>query len=129
MSKGFTATWLGDTDPNAQIIWMGDLRFVKGDAVSVPADHEFADRIKDNPVFSTEGKAEPVPAAEPDEDAQMIEAEKGTEKGALKAQLRARGVDVKGNPRVETLRKKLIEATDGETTAPDATIPQPATGR
>jgi hypothetical protein len=115
---GFKATWLGDTDPGAQIIYMGDLRFIKGEPTSVPANHEFAEMIKGNPTFSHEGKAEPVEAVEPSEDEQMAAAEQGTVKGNLKAQLKLRGVEVKGNPSEETLRSKLAEATKDETSPP-----------
>ncbi len=111
--SSFKATWLGDGDPSAQFIRLGDLAFVKGEGVSVPGDHEFAQRIKENPTFATAGeKADPVEAAEPDVEEQEAKAEEGTEKGALKAQLRGMGVDIgKGNPSVETLRAKLVEAT------------------
>lgn len=111
MSKTFKATWLGDSDPSAQIIRMGDLRFVKGESTDVPGDHELADGIRDNPVFSVDGKGEPVEADEPDEDEIAARAEEGTEKGALKAQLRSLGHDVKGNPSLDTLRNRLSEAT------------------
>lgn len=112
MSKTFKAVWLGDDDPQSQIIRMGDLRFIKGEAESVPADHEFADRIKENPMFAIDNeKAEVVNAREPTADEQQERAEEGTEKGALKAQLRALGVNVAGNPNVDTLRNKLADAT------------------
>lgn len=113
MSKSFKAVWLGDEDPAAQIIRMGDLRFIKGEMTTVPADHEFADSIKGNPVFAVDdAKAEPAEAREPTAEEQQERAEEGTEKGALKAQIRAAGGEVpKGNPSVETLRNKLVEAT------------------
>ena len=116
MSKTIKATWLGDGDPQSQIIFMGDLRFVKGDAVSVPADHEFAERIASNPMFAVDGdKREPTEVSEPDADELAERAEAGTEKGALKAQLRARGIETRGNPSVETLRQKLADASKDET--------------
>lgn len=116
MSKSIKATWLGDGDPQSQIIFMGDLRFIKGEAVTVPSDHEFAERIAGNPAFSVDGdKREPVAVAEPDEDEVTARAEEGTEKGALKAQLRARGIVLRGNPSEETLRSKLSDASKDET--------------
>lgn len=111
MSKSFTATWLGDGDPAAQMVRMGDLAFVKGEKVTVKEGHPFYDQIKDNPTFSTEAKAEVVPAVEPTEDELEARSEEGTEKGAIKAQLRGMGVDVKGNPSLDTLRNKLVEAS------------------
>lgn len=116
--SGFKAKWLGDTDPNAQIIYMGDLRFIKGEFTSVPANHEFAEMIKSNPIFSTEGKAEAVAAVEPSEEERTAAAEQGTVKGHLKAQLKLRGIETKGNPSEETLRAKLAEATKDETSPP-----------
>jgi len=112
MAKTFKATWLGDEDPQAQIIHMGDLTFIKGQAVTVPSDHGFASFIDGNPTFAVDNdKATPVEADEPDADALADRAEAGTEKGALKEQLRNLGVSVQGNPSVETLRAKLVEAT------------------
>lgn len=108
MSKTFKAMWLGDDDPQAQIIRLGDLRFIKGEATDVPEDHEYADRIKDNPMFAIDdAKAEATPAREPDD----VDPDAGTEKGALRTELKKLGVTVSGNASVETLRQKLVEAT------------------
>ncbi len=108
----FKATWLGDGDPMAQMVRMGDLVFVKGESVLVKADHDYAERIKSNPMFSVgDAKAEPAPVDEPEAEELAERAEEGTEKGAIKAQLRAMGVEVKGNPSLDTLRNKLVEAT------------------
>jgi hypothetical protein len=49
--KAFQAIWIGDDDPSAQIIMMGDLRFIKGDVQDVPEDHAFGDMIYHNPTF------------------------------------------------------------------------------
>lgn len=101
----FKATWLGDEDPAAQLIRVGDLRFIKGEAVSVPSDHPMADMIRDNPVFAIDdAKAAPTPADEPEQPEEV-----GTEKAALKALLRERGEEVRGNPSVETLRERLAK--------------------
>lgn len=102
-------TWLGDEDPNAQIIRIGDLRFIKGEAVTVPDDHEYADMIRDNPVFSTEGKAEVVEAAEPSDDEMEARRDEGTERGALKDILRRAGQSVQGNASVDTLRERVAK--------------------
>lgn len=102
-------TWLGDEDPNAQIIRIGDLRFIKGEAVTVPDDHEHADMIRDNPVFSNEGKAEVVEAREPSDDEMEARQDDGTERGALKRILRDAGQSVQGNPSVDTLRERVAK--------------------
>jgi hypothetical protein len=112
MSGSFKAVWLGDEDPQSQFVRMGDLAFVKGQTVTVPDKHEFADLIRENPVFAVDdNKAKPVEADEPNVDEQRDRAEEGTEKAALKEQLRGLGVSVQGNASVETLRAKLVEAT------------------
>jgi hypothetical protein len=49
--KAFNAIWVGDDDPSAQIIFMGDLRFIKGDVREVPEDHVFGEMIFNNPLF------------------------------------------------------------------------------
>jgi hypothetical protein len=111
MAKTFKARWLGDSDPMAQMVRMGDLTFVKGESVSVPEDHDFAERIIGNPMFAVDdAKAEPVEADEPDAEEIEQRADEGTEKGALKAQLkRDYGVTMAGNPSVDTLRKRLAD--------------------
>lgn len=105
----FKATWLGDEDPNAQIIRMGDLRFIKGEATDVPDKHEYADLIRDNPAFSTSGKAEVVEAKEPTPDEMEARQDEGTERGALKDILRRAGQSVQGNASVETLRDRVAK--------------------
>lgn len=94
-------TWLGDSDPAAQLITMHGIRFIKGEPVNV-SDKDAFDALKDNPTFSSEGNAEPAEADEP-----VNDPEAGTEKAALKTELRKLGEDVKGNPSVETLRGRL----------------------
>ncbi len=112
MAKNLKVVWLGDDDPSAQIIRFGDLRFVKGEATDVADDHDFADMIKQNPTFAVgDDKAKPVEVAEPTPEEVMDRTEEGTEKGAIKAQLRAMGITVQGNPSLDTLRNKLVEAT------------------
>jgi hypothetical protein len=111
MAKTLKVTWLGDEDPGAQIIRIGDLRFIKGEATDVPDDHEHAEMLRTNPLFTTEANAQPTAADESVSEALAAQAEDGTERGALKAQLRAMGHDVRGNPSVETLRARLADAT------------------
>lgn len=112
MSGPFKAMWLGDEDPASQMVRMGDLVFVKGQPVTVPKGHQFYDAIHDNPTFAVDDtKADTVEVDEPSADEQRERAEEGTEKAALKEQLRGLGVSVQGNPSVETLRAKLFEAT------------------
>lgn len=103
-------TWIGDSDPEAQMVLIEGVTFVKGQPVEVK-DKGLFDELKGNPMFSAEAKADPVDADEPDAETLAARAEEGTEKAALKEQLRARGVSVQGNPSVETLRAKLVEAT------------------
>lgn len=111
-APSFKAKWLGDGDPAAQLIRIGDLTFVRGEAVTVKGDHASADMIRDNPTFAIDdAKAEPVKADEPTEEEQRARAEEGTQKAALRQQLRENGVTVQGNPSLETLRNKLVEAT------------------
>ena len=103
-------TWIGDSDPDAQMVLIEGVTFVKGEATEVK-DKELFDALKDNPMFSADAKAEAATADEPTEDELTARAEEGTEKAALRKQLADRGVTVKGNASVETLRAKLVEAT------------------
>ncbi len=103
-------TWIGDSDPDAQMVLIEGVTFVKGEATEVK-DKELFEALKQNPMFSADAKAEVAEADEPSEDEQTARAEEGTEKAALRRQLAERGVTVKGNASVETLRAKLVEAT------------------
>jgi hypothetical protein len=103
-------TWIGDSDPEAQMVLIEGVTFVKGEPVEV-TDKGLYDALKDNPMFSTDAKAEPVEAIEPDTAELQRRAEEGTEKGVLKDKLRALGVSVQGNASLDTLRAKLAEAT------------------
>lgn len=112
MSGPFKAMWLGDEDPASQVVRMGDLVFVKGQTVSVPKGHPMYDAIHDNPTFAIDdAKAEPVEADEPSADEQRERAEEGTEKAAIKAELKLLGHNIQGNPSLDTLRAKLVDAT------------------
>ncbi len=102
-------TWLGDSDPSAQVITQNGVTFVRGEAVEVK-DKKLADKLATNPMFSTDAKPEVAEADEPNEEEVSARAEAGTVKGHLKEQLRAYGVTVAGNPSEETLRGKLADA-------------------
>lgn len=106
MAKSFKATWLGDEDPNQQIITMGGVRFIKGEQVTVPDDYEFAEQIQGNPMFAVDNaKAEPVEAIEPE----PVDPDEGTERGALIKELNAAGIKHDGRAKTETLRDLLAK--------------------
>lgn len=109
MSKSFKAKWLGDTDPDAQMVTFGDLTLVKGETVNVPGDHPMAGKIRNNPTMAIDdAKADAVEAVEPE----PTDPEVGTEKAALKNEIeRMGGERPKGNPSVETLRTSLAKLT------------------
>jgi hypothetical protein len=121
MSKTFKATWLGDDDPSAQMIFLDGVRFIKGEASDVPEDHAMADAIRGNPMFAVgSDKADVTPAKEPSADEQRAAGEAGTERGSLREQLARLGVTVGGNTSEATMRAKLAEATKGHTAPTDA---------
>ena len=103
-------TWLGDSDPEANDITLYGMTFVKGEAVNV-TDKSIAEKLEGHPLFSTDAKAEMVPADEPTADEVAARADAGTVKAALRERLRELGVTVQGNPSEDTLRQKLAEAT------------------
>jgi len=112
MAKSITAVWLGDSDPQAQIITMNGTTFIKGQPVKVEENDAAYDQIVGNPTFSVDSsKPEVVPADEPDTEEQEAASEAGTEKAALKAKLVSLGYTPKGNPSVDSLRAKLAELT------------------
>ena len=112
MSGAFKAVWLGDEDPASQVVRMGDLVFVKGQSVTVPKGHAMYDAIHGNPTFAVDNeKAEVVTIDEPSADEQRERAEEGTEKAAIKAELRTLGIVIQGNPSLDTLRGRLADAT------------------
>ena len=106
MSKSFKATWLGDGSPEAQIITEGGLRFIKGEATTVPADHKFngvdwADQIRNNPMFEV-GAVDEDDLNNGDEDAEIEE---------LRGMLDSLGVSYSKAAKAPALRAKLDEAT------------------
>ena len=103
--------WIGDSDPEAQSVTIGGVTFVKGHATEVK-DKDLAAKLATNPMFSGDAKVDLPDADEPTEEEQMAAAEAGTEKAALKRTLRdSYGIAVQGNPSVDTLRTKLVEAS------------------
>lgn len=105
-----TLTWLGDGDPEAQMIEQDGVVFVKGEKTTVK-DKAVFDRLSRNPMFSAEANAEAATADEPSSEELAARAEAGTEKAALKAKLQEHGITLQGNPSVDTMRAKLAEAT------------------
>lgn len=103
MTKSFDATWLGDEDAQRQSINMFGLTFVKGEAVKVPGDFPQAAKIRNNPMFSVEKDAEIIESEEPE----PPDIEAGTELAAAKEEARGLGLEVKGNPKVETVRAQI----------------------
>lgn len=102
----FTATWLGDGSPEAQIIHEGGLRFVKGEAVRVPDDLEFqgmkwADQIRNNPMFEV-GTVDEDELNTNDDDAEVAE---------LRQMLDQMGISYAKSAKAPALRAKLDEAT------------------
>lgn len=105
-------TWLGDEDPMANTVTIGERTFVKGVAVDVP-EKELG-KVKDNPTFSTEADAKAVEADEPSKEEREDRAEQGTVKAALRDQLREMGVTIQGNPSENTLRARLAKELAGK---------------
>jgi len=103
--KSFKATWNGDGDPQAQMIHMFGLRFIKGEETRVPANLyvegiDAYDTIYNNPSFSVE-----------DEEPDPVDAGEENEEEALKKQLDELGVKYRANASVDTLRNALDRAT------------------
>ena len=97
-------TWLGDEDPSVQIIEQGGHSFTKGIPTDVEGD---LGKFEGNPFFSTERNPEPVESKEPEPADDVGD---GTELGAVKAELRARGIAFGPNSSLNTLRAKLAES-------------------
>lgn len=109
MGKTFKATWLGDEDPNQQIIHIGGTRFIKGEPTDVPVENYFAKKIRGNPMFSVEKDAEPVASDEP-EAPDLLE---GTELGAALAEAERLGIKLPANASLDTVRGKLAAHKEG----------------
>lgn len=99
------ARYIGADGDDNQLIHMAGAMFVKGQWTSVDdTDPQFA-KLANNPTFELKG-GDQRPEVEGDD---VAEAE------SAKAALRARGEAVRGNPSLETLRKRLAEVTKDET--------------
>jgi len=106
MGKAFTATWLGDGSPEAQIITEGGLEFIKGRPVTVPADHTFngldwAEQIRNNPMFEV-GATDEDDLNTNDDDAEVAE---------LREMLDTMGVKYSQTAKAPALRAQLDKAT------------------
>lgn len=99
-------TWLGDADPSKQVITVGDLTFVKGEAVNVPDKHPSLAKLKGNPSFTTDAKAEAVKSDEPE----APDPDEGTELAALRAEADRLGVKYAANASADTIRGNLAKA-------------------
>lgn len=101
----FTATWLGDGDPQSQFITYAGIDFIKGKATKVPEalsdEHgtNWAAAIKGNPTFAVGS-----------DDDEVVDAGEDEERKALMADLDALGVTYKANAKIETLRDALAKA-------------------
>lgn len=110
MAKNLTVTWLGDEDPDQQVISHGGITFAKGEAVPVPVTHALAPMLKDNPMFAV------------DEDAEVVDAGEA-EKDALRDQLDAKGIKYRANASADALRGLLAENTETGVGAPPVEPP------
>jgi hypothetical protein len=90
--KAFNATWVGDDDPSAQIIFMGDLRFIKGDVREVTEGHAFGEMIFNNPLFDVDDVVDDVQT----DDREVVIAE-----------LEAAGISFDKRMKTDTLRALL----------------------
>lgn len=92
-------TWIGIPGDPTEAITQYGLTFERGKAVTVPDDHRYADKFRNNPTFAAK-KAEVKDAAEADE---------AVEKDMLREWLEERGVDVDGRWSLATLQEKHDE--------------------
>lgn len=100
MAKNMLVTWLGDGDPQSQIITEGGVRFIKGEAVKVPEDVTYngvpwAANFKANPTFAVDEEAHPVVLSEDEE------------RAALMSELDRKGIAHRKNAHLDTLRGLL----------------------
>ena len=94
--------WLGDEDPQAQVIEQFGHRFVKGEPVKVDDKSPSLAKFKDNPAFSFK-KVKPVESKEPE----PVNPAEGTELDAVRKELDQRGITYTETATVESLRGKL----------------------
>ena len=90
-------TYVGTPDdPQTQSITDGGITFVKGRVETVPDDHHWLDRYKNNPTFNV-GKADPIAPTDDERD-------------GLKVELDKRGVSYDPDASITSLRKTLADA-------------------
>lgn len=99
MAKTLKVVWLGDEDPSQQTIEDHGVTYVKGEPVTLPANSPHADRLKGNPFFAVNEDADVVDGGD-------------AEKDALKAELEARGIAVRANASVASMRASLAAGVD-----------------
>jgi hypothetical protein len=99
-------TWLGDEDPEAQVITMFGHEFVKGVPTSVPDKDPSMEKLKGNAFFSVGKGGDVVESHEPD----PVDPDEGTERAAVKAELDRMNVKYDGRAKLETLREALAKA-------------------
>lgn len=102
-AKTFKATWLGDEDPLQQTVEIGGVRFVKGEPTPVPADHPMAEKIRNNPRFSSEKDPDLIAAQEPPAPDPL----EGTELGAARKEAESLGISVPENATLDSIRGKI----------------------
>lgn len=95
--KAFKTTWIGDEDPSAQIILIDNLRFIKGDAREVPEDHPLGEVIYGNPLF----------VHELEEVAEVEDTTSTNERGLVRAELEALGIEFDGRLGIDALKALL----------------------
>lgn len=95
-------TWLGDEDPQAQVIEQFGHTFIKGEPTKIDDKDAAVAKLKGNQFFSFK-KAKPVEAKGP-EPKNPVE---GTELDAVRKELDQRGISYTETATVATLRGKL----------------------
>ncbi len=105
------ARYIGADGDDNQLVHMADTMFVKGQWKSVDSEHPQFAKLANNPTFEVKG-GDQRPEVEGDDVAEIE---------AAKVALRDRGETVRGNPNLETLRKRLADVTKDE----DAAEPVP----
>ena len=95
-------TWLGDEDPQAQVIEQFGHTFVKGEPTKIDDKDAAVSKLKGNQFFSFK-KADPVDSKEP----VQKDPDEGTELAAVRKELDGLGVKYDGRSTLDTLRSKL----------------------
>lgn len=98
------ARYIGADGDDTQLIHMADTMFVKGQWAGVDDEHPQFAKLSNNPTFEVKGG----------EDRDEPETDDVAELEATKAALRERGVAIRGNPSLATLRTQLANLTKDE---------------